>query len=86
MMHEDDTVSGPARRAREQLNRISRKIEPVETCKWYVSIDEPECGKPAPYAVLVRGKVTKATVPLCNEHKAEHDRNFAAIRAAGRTA
>lgn len=86
MIHED-TVPGPAQRAKEQASRIAnRKLEPVETCKWYVSFEQPECGDPAPYRVLVRGKVTKATVPLCNKHKGEHDRNFAAIRAQGRTA
>ena len=58
----------------------------IETCKWYVSINEPECNKPAHHKVMVRGKVTRATIPLCDEHKAIHDRNFAAIRAAGRTA
>jgi hypothetical protein len=50
-------------------------------CKWYVSVETPECGKEAPYRVKVKTKVTTATVDLCEEHKAVHDRAFAQIRA-----
>jgi hypothetical protein len=52
----------------------------VNTCRWYVSIEVPECGKEAPHRVKVKTKVTTATVDLCNEHKALHDENFARIR------
>lgn len=58
--------------------------ESVPPCKWYISIEQPECGKPAPFKVHVRGKVTNATVDVCQEHKAEHDRQFARLRV-GRT-
>lgn len=53
-------------------------------CKWYISIDEPECGKPAPFKLKVRGKITVAIVDVCDDHKAEHDRLFAKLRTAGR--
>lgn len=51
-----------------------------ETCQWYVSIEQPECGEPAVAKVRVKGKVTRATVYLCSRHKAEHDENFAKLR------
>lgn len=57
----------------------------TETCKWLkYDENESECGEPAPYKVKVRGKITHATVPLCSEHKATHDQQFAKIRAASR--
>lgn len=55
----------------------------AETCKWFVSDDVPECGKPAVAKVKVTGKVTRATVPVCSKHKAEHDENFAKLRTGG---
>jgi hypothetical protein len=56
-----------------------------ETCKFYVSPEQPECGVKAD--ALVRTRLTDkttATVPLCKKHKAEHDRAFAERRAARR--
>ena len=50
------------------------------TCQWYVSIEQTECGEPAPHRVKVKTKVTQAYVDLCDEHKAVHDETFARIR------
>ena len=52
------------------------------TCAWYVSIDQPECGEEAHERVTVQNRVTKATIALCPEHKAIHDRSFASLRTA----
>ena len=52
----------------------------MTTCQWYVSVLEPECGKPAPHRVKVKTRVTQAMVSLCDEHKAVHDETFARIR------
>lgn len=54
-------------------------------CKWYVSIEQPECGDPAPYKVTVKGRVTQATVDLCDKHKALHDEKFARLRNSRRS-
>ncbi len=51
-----------------------------QRCAWYISIEKPECGDPAVATVKVNGKTTQATVPLCEDHKAEHDNRFAALR------
>jgi hypothetical protein len=56
------------------------------TCKWYVSIEQPECGKSAPHRVKVKTAATQATVDLCDEHYAVHNDNFARIRAARKAA
>lgn len=50
------------------------------TCKWYVSIEQPECGEPAVAKVRVKGKVTQAVVDLCIKHKSMHDENYARLR------
>ena len=55
-----------------------------ETCKWYISLDEPECGEVAVAKITIRSKIGQATVPVCTEHKAYHDRSFAKIRATER--
>jgi hypothetical protein len=52
-----------------------------ETCKWYVSIEEPECGKVATSSV--KTKITRrdsAKVPLCTEHKHKYDEQYARMR------
>ena len=59
------------------------KPQPRETCKWYVSIDQPECGEFAPFKVTIKGKVITAVVSLCPDHKAYHDLQYAKLRAAG---
>lgn len=51
-----------------------------DTCAWYVSIDQPECGLPSVAKVRVKDKVTTAVVPLCRVHKAKHDDSAARIR------
>lgn len=55
-------------------------------CKWYVSIDQPECGLESVAEVRVRTSVADATVPLCRKHKAIHDERAASIRNARREA
>jgi hypothetical protein len=54
----------------------------VKTCRWYVSIQQPECGEVASHTVKVKTKVTQATVDLCDSHYAIHNENFAKIRTA----
>lgn len=51
-----------------------------EACKFYISPEEPECGKPAVGTVRVRNRAITATVPLCVKHKAIHDETFARTR------
>ena len=46
------------------------------TCKWFVSDAQPECSKPAVAQVRVKGRVTRATVDVCSQHKAEHDESL----------
>lgn len=58
----------------------------MRTCKWYVSIEQVECGDPAPHSVRVRTKATDVTVDLCDRHKSVNDERFAAIRAAQKAA
>lgn len=52
------------------------------TCKAFIAIDQPECGVPATVVVQVRTRQVHAFVPLCDKHKAEHDRIAAEIRAS----
>lgn len=52
----------------------------TETCKYYVSVQQPECGKPATHKVKVRNRAGQMIVPLCDEHKAKHDETFARAR------
>lgn len=49
-----------------------------DTCRWLE--DDNECGKPAIAKVTVKGRVTRASVPVCKQHKAEHDLAFAKAR------
>lgn len=60
--------------------------EPSEygTCKWYVSIEEEECGKRAVTDILVRTPTGEMLVPLCTEHKSVHNSRAAEIRKRGR--
>ncbi len=59
----------------------------METCKWYVSIEQPECGQEGVAFVtaipLRNGHVRKLdkSMPVCREHQAESRRRFAAIRS-----
>lgn len=62
----------------------SISLEP--TCKYFVSIQQPECGRPAPHRVQVPLGKSRAWLDLCDEHKAVHDANNAARRAAHRAA
>lgn len=61
-------------------NRTESPPVATETCKFYVSILQPECGVKAPHTVRVRTQAGHVTVPLCDEHKAKHDRAYAEMR------
>lgn len=54
-----------------------------DTCKWLVSVsaDVEECGKPAITRIRIRNKVVNALLPVCKQHKAMHDSNFAQMRS-----
>lgn len=51
-------------------------------CAWYVSAEQPECGKESVAKIKVRGKIAQATVNVCSEHKAAHDEQFARARTS----
>lgn len=73
------------------MTKLDMTVEPnvldsVATCHWYISIVQPECGRDAPYKLTIKGKIVKATIDVCEEHKALHDRNFAKLRADKRLA
>ena len=61
----------------------------MDTCKWYVSPMQTECGDPA-VAVITHVAVTNEIrklnkpTPVCSTHKAQADRAFAAVRLAGK--
>lgn len=62
----------------------------MDTCKWYVSVEKPECGEPAVATItqilLRSGAIKKLVRPMgvCSTHKAESDRRSAAMRASRR--
>ena len=57
--------------------------KPKETCKFYVSIEQTECGKPASHKVRTRiSRQDSAVVLLCDEHKRKYDEQYARRRAA----
>lgn len=68
------------------MNKANRKSAPPpqegETCKWYVSIEEPECGEDALTQVKITNKAGTMVVPLCARHKAVHDEAYARARTA----
>jgi hypothetical protein len=45
------------------------KNDPVP-CKWYVSIDNPECGAKSVEEVHVKTRLVDVMVPLCTHHLA----------------
>lgn len=49
-------------------------------CQFYVSVQQPDCGKPAKWGVRVKNKVSDAIVNMCDEHKNEHQRKLEAAR------
>lgn len=58
-----------------------------ETCKFYVSPEQTECGRPAPYTVKTRiTRTDSATVFLCYEHKGRYDEQYARLRTHKRGA
>jgi hypothetical protein len=52
-------------------------------CQWEVRKGET-CGAKAQAEVTLRNRVGGAKVPVCLEHKAEHNRKAAALRADSR--
>jgi hypothetical protein len=56
------------------------KPTPFDVCGWYISPTQPTCGKPPVAKVRVRGKGTDVMVPLCAQHKQQHDVTFADAR------
>lgn len=53
-----------------------------ETCKFYVSPEQPECGKP--FDSFVTTHITRrdqARVPLCKAHKRQYNQQMARLRA-----
>lgn len=49
-------------------------------CQQFISMENPDCGAPAQWGVLIKNKVTTAVVDLCDKHKTEHERKLAALR------
>jgi|KBSMisStandDraft_5_1062788.scaffolds.fasta_scaffold1318263_2 hypothetical protein len=60
--------------------RNCNQIDVAPGCKFYVSPEQPECGKISVAYVTVTGSAVKARVPLCVGHKQEHDVTFARRR------
>lgn len=54
----------------------------IGPCKWFISIQEPECGTQGVAKVRIGGRAGQVTVDLCAKHKAQHDVTFARIRTA----
>lgn len=50
-----------------------------DTCLWQV--DGHDCGKRAITRVTLKDATTKARIPVCTVHKAEHNRKAASLRA-----
>lgn len=59
---------------------------PPVPCKWYVSIDQPECGKKSTEMVRVKTRLVDVTVPLCPQHLARHRDNQMQARHARKEA
>lgn len=56
-----------------------------ETCKFYVSIEETECGEAA--VTLITTNLTrkdKAKVPLCDRHVRQYNDQMARLRTASK--
>lgn len=51
-----------------------------ESCKWYLSVMEVECGLPADGKAHIKTRTVDVKVPLCKMHLAEQKDNFARIR------
>lgn len=47
---------------------IVRVLKQPDHCKFYVSIEQPECGEVATKSVKVNTPSVVATVPLCEKH------------------
>lgn len=60
---------------------MSESPPALGTCKFFISPEQPECGKRA--EAVVRTRITKndsATVELCTQHKAVYDEQYARRR------
>jgi hypothetical protein len=54
------------------------KDKPI--CKWWVSMEQPECGNVATDKIKVKTRIVEATVDVCHEHKVEHNRRGRMVR------
>lgn len=62
----------------------------MNKCRWYVSIEQQECGEPAEAEithVVIRGKPKKLDepIPVCHVHKQRNAVRFAQVRKKSRT-
>lgn len=56
-------------------------------CRFFISPEERECGKPAPHKVKTRiTRKDSATVDLCTEHKHKYDEQYARMRTESKVA
>lgn len=58
----------------------TERLGPAEVayCLWQVG--DSDCGKPAVVRVRMRDRTGTASVPVCEQHKAEHNRKAAEQR------
>lgn len=52
-----------------------------EFCLWQV--DGQDCNIEAVSRVTIKDRVSRARIPVCSEHKAEHNRKAAQLRVQG---
>lgn len=59
-----------------------RQVDEIGKCQWQPIKAEPACGLPGAAEVLAgrRGSVVPQPIPLCVQHKANHDQTYAALR------
>jgi len=56
-----------------------------ETCKFYVSIEQPECGQEAVAVVTTNlTRKDKAKVPLCDRHNRQYNDQMARLRTGSK--
>jgi hypothetical protein len=57
--------------------------KPGATCKFFIDMEKPECGKKAVATITTRiTRSDQAKVDLCREHKRAYDTKMAAMRTA----
>jgi hypothetical protein len=58
---------------------------PTETCKFYVSIEQPECGEEAVQAITTNlTRRDKAKVWLCGRHVHQYNDQMARLRTGSK--